>query len=48
MAGEGILRERGLRPLSNFYPLLEHNKKWSLWINQFERGIKGVSINNQC
>jgi hypothetical protein len=42
MAGEGSLRERGLRPLSNSLPLSNTFKYIIVNIYLFERGIKGV------
>jgi hypothetical protein len=47
MAGEGSLRERGLRPLSKSLPPLKHKKKRVSQKYLFERGIKGVSTENQ-
>jgi hypothetical protein len=47
MAGEGSSMERGLRPLSNSFPLSNILKNWSYYLDPFERGIKGVSRLNQ-
>jgi hypothetical protein len=43
MAGEGSIEERGLRPLSNYFPLSNIIKNGAQKTNLFERGIKGVS-----
>jgi hypothetical protein len=47
MAGEGSLEERGRSPLSKFSPPLKQQiyKAWTM--TPFERGIQGVSINEQ-
>jgi hypothetical protein len=47
VAGEGSSRERGLRPLSNSFPLSNILKNWAYYLDPFERGIQGVSILNQ-
>jgi hypothetical protein len=39
----GEYRERGLRPLSNYLPLLNKMKPGEM-LDLFERGITGVSI----
>jgi|GEM_PF-3472382 len=43
MAGEGSLKERELRPLSNSFPLSNIIKNGAPKTNLFERGSKGVS-----
>ena len=46
MAGKGSLEEKGLRPLSNSFPLLNNIKNGAQKTNLFERGSKGVSKRN--
>jgi hypothetical protein len=47
MAGEGSSGERGFRPLSYSVPPLEQISIRVYGLNLFERGIQGVSINEQ-
>jgi hypothetical protein len=47
LAGKGSKKERGRSPLSNSLPLSNNEKIKYIANNQFERGIKGVSIMNQ-
>jgi hypothetical protein len=47
LAGEGSVKERGLRPLSKISPPLKYNAYRSSYMPLFEREIKGVSIGQQ-
>jgi hypothetical protein len=47
MAGEGSLRERGAKPPLKFFPPFKHKPNRTSTITLSERGIKGVSIDNQ-
>jgi hypothetical protein len=44
VAGEGSIGERGLRPLSNSFPLSNKTIFYLAFSYLFERGIKGVSL----